>query len=69
MSTPNPLPPGRPLRQAGLERTARFLQLAASGERLDLAARHAGISADRALRMVSDKDQFWATVSALDPAA
>jgi hypothetical protein len=60
---------GRPHKRAANERTARFLTLAADGYPLDLAAKLAGVKAERALRIVSDTPQFWATVDAIKAAA
>lgn len=60
---------GRPTKTDSRARTARFLQLAAAGVPLDEAARQAGVKAERALRLVSDRQQFDAAVAAICEAA
>ena len=60
---------GRPSKAEERRRTARFLTLAATGVRLDLAARQAGVKAERALRLVSDRDEFDAALQAMGTAA
>jgi len=60
---------GRPSKHEQRARTARFLALAAAGMRLDLAAQQAGVKPERALRLVSDRDAFDATIRAMGTAA
>ena len=60
---------GRPTALEQRRRTARFLTLAAAGVRLDVAAAQAGVKAERALRLVSDRDAFDAALQAMGTAA
>ncbi len=60
---------GRPSKHDQRARTARFLALCATGMRYDLAARQAGVKPERALRLVSDRDAFEATIQAMGTAA
>jgi len=69
MTTITPGHVGRPSKAEEHRRTARFLALAATGVRLDLAAREAGVKAERALRLVSDRDEFDAALQAMGTAA
>lgn len=60
---------GRPSKHEQRRRTATFLRLCATGMRYDLAARQAGVKPERALRIVSDRDAFDATIQAMGTAA
>ena len=55
----------RPVKHQQARRTLRFLELVADGVPLDKAARTAGVDPQRALRMVSDRDQFEQAVKAV----
>lgn len=60
---------GRPSKHEQRRRTATFLALCATGMRYDLAARQAGVKPERALRLVSDREAFDATLQAMGTAA
>lgn len=55
----------RPVKHQQARRTLRFLELAAAGVPLDKAAEQAQVDPRRALRMVSDRDQFEQAVKAV----